>query len=315
LVDSHQLAHRAAIATALTILIVVVIVAIAAVGVRYVALNQSPAPSSAASDTSKSSFTSPSSSPTSPSSSASTIISSVQTTSSLYCPTEAFSNLTSLAGSSNNGVSSLSYNPIDLFGNFSSMSIRLTETANGTSAFSDNSSYVVLGTPEINNTQFVEVNFTASIGMSAFGLSHEVATAWFTPSGNATKFSIGSVTYSGQMATEEASSLVASFEALVSIGNVITNSFPSAAFSSLNQTTVILGDTQMKVTNYALSQSYVNNIESACPSANIGSAKLAWQSGPLGGTNLVTYFDFSISTSATGSFEISEQVISLTKAA
>ena len=194
------------------------------------------------------------------------------------------------------------------------MTVSVSESANGTVAFADTSSYVVVGTPTINNTKFIEVNFTVSVNMGSFGVTNETSTAWFAPDGNASEFIQGSTTYTGDMAAQQGNNLALSFTNLVSLGGVLASNLPSGSFAALNQTTASFGQSQIKVTNYAVSQSFIQYVQTYCPSANLSSLDLAWQSGVVGGTSIITYFNFSTATSATSSFGITEQLVSFTKA-
>jgi hypothetical protein len=206
----------------------------------------------------------------------------------------------------------------DIFGNFSQMSIRISEVTNNSASQNDNESYLVVGRPLINGSLYYEVNITASVSETG-GNVNESATLWILPNGTATEALLDGITYGGATASLEGLELMLSFEIpgiFGAIYNLVQYYNATSYLKVLNETTLTLGQVQLNVTYYSIPTSFITNATNCglqLPSQNY--TTFVWGVGTVQGTNypigVSTYIAYS---SGTTNYTEFFQVASLGKA-
>ena len=191
------------------------------------------------------------------------------------------------------------------------MTLGETEMIPGMSQVVANYSYSVLGRPLINGTKFYEVGMTIS-ALSSDNSGNVSMLMWFLPNGTATLVQMNGLNYTGADAELYGLEYTAPF-ILVSIeGQAFDQGLidPSSYFE-LNSTIVQLGPTSVNLTDYQLTQAYLNQQSSCGVDYNaliigLGSIQgvdfrlgiMTYESISMEGTSLVVYFQVTSLTKA-----------------
>ena len=132
-----------------------------------------------------------------------------------------------------------------MFDDFSAMSLDVSGVSSGQTMSADYS-YVVVGKPMINGTQFYEVNVTAAAGSMGATI-----VLWITQDGHVSMAEQMGVEYTGQQAESMASSSgLATFVAIYGADAYFTYLTVGGSFHMVNQTSVALGPSTAMVTYY-----------------------------------------------------------------
>ncbi|MDG6908704.1 MAG: hypothetical protein JRN20_23300, partial [Nitrososphaerota archaeon] len=283
--------HRKAISAGIAALVVIIVVIAGSVG-AYVVLTQSNLSSRTSTPTTVPTFTSTSlttatSTETSTSSTSSTssrsptsttqvsTISQTFTTTSILTSASTISSTTSStttqsctysSATSQSANASLTAFVPDLLGNFTSMTMESTEWVNGTVSSNLNSSYFLVGRPQVNGTQGYEVNFTDDI-VSSQVTANQTGTIWFLANGTASEVDVGSTKFSGYYAALEGEALILPYNLIFQVGSEFNDTFisqlPSSDYTVLNQSSVMLGSVQANQTVYSFSPSFLDNMSAS----------------------------------------------------
>jgi hypothetical protein len=174
-----------------------------------------------------------------------------------------------------------------LFANFSSMTVEYKVTENSSTgsakSVSWNSSYIVTSEPSINSVQYIVVSVNTSSGGSSQHL-----TIWYPPDGNATQVEANGYNITGTQATDFAIGYMSPFYAFISFQGTQLTALLGSNLKIVNQTSVVLGPTQMTVTTYE-PQTLPLKVNYCSFSATFNS--LVLQAGTVPGTSfdLLTY--------------------------
>jgi len=155
----------------------------------------------------------------------------------------------------------------ETFGNFSSMTVKITS-----SGFGGTASYSVLGTPRVNGTSFYVVSMDVQNSFT-----NETGVVWWNPEGNATLVSQEGQNISGSEAESIGGLLGSAFS--VPLGGVrFADMLVSTGIAAaVNSSTLDLGPSSVTVTNYVLGAGY-----SLCGTSV---TSLSFQIGPVPGSN------------------------------
>lgn len=196
---------------------------------------------------SSSTTTSPQTTSSTTTSAQTTTITSSTATSSTATNTQACSTTTSTATSTANEFGFA----LDLFENFTKMSMSVYQNINGSNPTMENISYSLIGRPFINQSLYFEINFTISV-LQSQNITTLEGTAWFLPNGTATEIVTGGTKMGGLFASLEGLEIILPFS-IVMVGQEAFGEVGNAALTVLNQTTLNFGTVQIVQTDYNLS--------------------------------------------------------------